>query len=153
MKVTIVIGEICSGKTTFSSSFPEEDRVDVGSIVREITSTEERTFNQDLDIVIANRLRSMILQHGGKEFVIVGVRQISILQMTEMLCEEKGIEVEIIHLDVPYEIRAERYEKRSDLKDIKMTFELADKKDKELGLFSLLQYIKHRKQVKVIQNY
>lgn len=153
MKVTIVIGEICSGKTTFSSSFSEADRIDVGSIVRELTATEERTFDKDLDVQIAERLIQDIAQHGGDQLVIVGLRQISILVKVEDYCEQKGIDLDIVYLEVPRHIRERRYEERGDVKDVRMAFDLADKKDSELGLFSLIHYIKHRTVTKIIKNY
>lgn len=156
MKVSIIIGEICSGKTTYSSSFSEDCRIDVGFIVRSLTSIEERTFDQNLDKdIIEALLQEIDLNNvtGEPAIAIVGIRQVSILEAIMHHCEEIGVDCEIIYLEVPVEIRKQRYEARRAAKDVSIEFDFADKQDKELGLYALIQYIKHRKETKIIQNY
>lgn len=164
MKVKAVIGEICSGKTTYSLFFEEQYKeegkslktIDIGSVVRELTSTHERVFDESLDVAITNRLFQVItkaLHDGYDEVMIVGIRQVSILNEVEKICEKRDIEVNIVFLDVPTHIREERYEARTAKKDTALVFDFADKKDKELGLFSLIQYIKHKKNTLIVKNY
>lgn len=156
MKVKIIIGEICSGKTTFSSSFSEDCRIDVGSIVRSLTAIEERTFDESLDKdIIEALLQEIDLNHvtGESEIAIVGMRQISILEAVIIHCQETGVDYQIIYLEVPTEVRRQRYEARQAAKDVSIEFDFADQKDKELGLYALIQYIKHRQDTTIIKNY
>lgn len=164
MKVTIVIGEICSGKTTYSNSLKERiesidnkiEIVDVGSIVRELTAIEDRVFNKDLDTKIVEKLTEIIFKNNLQQnidLIIVGIRQTSIFHQVEEFCKNEGIKFKPILLEVPVEIRSQRYEERNAAKDHSIVFEIADQKDKELGLFSLIQYVKHRKDTLIVQNY
>lgn len=159
-KVTFVIGEICSGKTTYANSAERQYKrdgevlktIDVGSLVREITSTQDRVFDEKLDKEISQRITQAIFETSC-DVLIVGVRQISILEKVEEFCKDELIRVRIVLLECSKEVREKRYYARGSSKDVKLVFDFADQKDKELGLFALLQYVKHKKETVISKNH
>ena len=168
MKVVIVIGEICSGKTTYANFIQQDSEsvevpvrtLDVGSIVREITATEERVFDETLDVAIINRLFREIQKADREDYnlTIVGVRQTTIYEAITTVCKDKHLDVVTVLLDVPTEIRKQRYIERNAFKDVYLDFAIADQKDKELGLKQLLELLEFQSQdtltsVTKIKNY
>lgn len=148
----IVLGEICSGKNTFSNQFIFHKMIDISQIVRNLVTTNERVFNKDLDKAIIEELDNII--NTNKHIIIVGIRQQSILNfiLTKIPSSE------IFWLDVPSKILEQRFIKRNSWKDKKITFLQATTKDNELGLSEVKQFIKQNIQnkqysIEIIKNY
>lgn len=156
MKVIVIIGALCSGKTTFVQQFNQEDVVEIGQIVRDLTLATERVFDKDLDVAINNRVFQIISKRfhcSPSDLYIVGIRQLSILEGIQIVCKDLGIPVEITYLEVPDAIRKQRYINRNAFKDSYIDFDLADQKDKELGLKELIEALIFNSSVKKIKNY
>lgn len=157
MKITVVVGKLCSGKSTYTSVQKNENIIEIGEIVRQLTSIESRVFDSKLDTEINNKLFQRIsysFYHNPQDLYVVGIRQSSILENLELICKDLGIEVEIIYLKVPDKIRKQRYIKRKENnnKDSYLTFEMADKYDMDLGLRNLIEELENKKHIK-IKNY
>lgn len=155
-KVIAVIGEVCSGKDTYAKRFPRcFSKVDVGDIVRMLTKTEKRTHNKDLDQKIIEELQEAVMEAYDKKktgVVITGIRQFSIMNYLEVLCETMGWAIDRVILDVPQEILRKRYANSTRLKDTDFTFDEAREKDDKLGLSALFDYVRSVNH-QVIQNY
>lgn len=156
MKIKIVVGEICSGKSSYIQKLRLKacnenvsfTKIDIGDIVREITATENRVFDQDLDTHIISKVNDIIDQEINLKtglLVIGGIRQKSILDAITSMCDVEKIS--ITELQASNDTRKARYERRDAEKDLLISFEDADKKDKQLGLTDLITYI--RTQIKM----
>jgi hypothetical protein len=148
MKITTIIGPICSGKThLLQTTFPTQTKVEIGDIVREIKSQTTRMFDESLDLQISIKLRLIIKQaiEDEVDLVIVGIRQLSILLATEIfikahqLDHTKKIKYVRTFLNVDVALRRERFISRAALKD-KLSFEETERRDNELGLQELTDY-------------
>jgi predicted kinase len=142
-EVIIVIGCICSGKTTYMSKCPDAYRkVDVGDIVRSITKTTQRTHIQDLDSLIIEELEREIHRAASermKGIVIVGMRQLSIYLSVATYCKELCFNLQRVYLSVPLKTLKQRYIKRADQKDV-CSFEEAMMKDIKIGYLELIEH-------------
>lgn len=156
MNVILVAGEICSGKTTYLSSFSDEafDKVDVSDIVRSITKDERRRALPHLDVEIIKELKIKIKESDirGKDIIIAGPRQLDIVLAVEMWCKIHQYPLEYHILEVDRSIRNERYLHRSSRKDQALTFDEAEKSDKVLGIDEVMSYFYTRTKAKLIQN-
>jgi len=155
MKVQIIIGEICSGKSSYIQKLRLKacnegesfTKIDIGDIVREITSTENRTFDKSLDTEIISKL-DFIIHQEINEFntgllVIGGIRQKSILEAIIAICRQHDVvDISITELQASYETRSLRYDRRQAEKDLSVSFAYANQRDKELGLKDLITYIR-----------
>jgi hypothetical protein len=148
MKITTIIGPVCSGKThLLQTAFPAQMKVEIGDVVREIKSQTTRVFDKNLDFQINAKLRLIIKQAIEDEIdlVIVGIRQLSILLATEIFIKAhqldptKKIKYARIFLNVDVALRRERFISRAASKD-ELSFEEIERRDDELGLRELTDY-------------
>lgn len=148
-KIIILIGRVCSGKTTFSTILKQNlqfrgefvEVVDIGNLVREITDQENRVFKSQLDIKIIEKLNPIIKQcrEKNKTLIIVGPRQKSILKGLDL----KEDEYQNIVMSCSLEERQKRYIMRNDKKDGKTSnVEEIDRFEDELGLQELMDSVK-----------
>ena len=147
MKLTLLFGRICSGKSTY---YPSGYRIVVSNIVRGIIKSSSREQLQNtmhLDKVIANAVVSSIEYaiDGHPHVVVDGIRQASIVY--EVL--KHYPDAELVWLEVPVEERKRRYESRMDLKDVE-AFEVADNKPIELECQEIFSIFKE--QLRIINN-
>ena len=148
MKITTIIGPVCSGKTyLLKTIFPTQMKVEIGDIVREIKSESTRIFDKGLDFQISAKLRLIIKKAIDEEvdLVIVGIRQLSILLLAELFIKahqlnpQKNIKYVRTFLNVDSALRRERFISRAASKD-KLSFEETERRDNELGLQELTDY-------------
>lgn len=151
-KVLGILGPVCSGKTTYMERYPADRwlKIDIGSIVREITQTQERVFDKTLDEQIIRQLRMKILT-SKKDVIVSGIRQVSIGVHLEIIAALD--EFMWIYLDVPQEVLEARYEKRAAEKDLKLTFQQAIGKEVELGYNDMIRHFNESKYKCTIKNY
>lgn len=152
-KVLAVIGPVCSGKTTYMERYPDDRwlKIDIGSIVREITKKQERIFDATLDEQIIRRLRELILGNTHIDVIVSGIRQTSIahhLEIITMLDDFMWV-----YLDVPQKILEARYAKRAAEKDLKLTFQEAIAKEVELGYNDMIRHFHKLENKCTIKNY
>ena len=147
MKLTLLFGRICSGKTSF---YKDSYRIVVSNLVRAIinsSSREELQNTMHLDYKIAESIlmtiNSTINEHS--HIVVDGIRQASIVH--EIL--KHYPDAELVWLEVPVEERKKRYESRKDAKDVE-AFDIADNKPIELSCQEIFTIFKER--IKVINN-
>lgn len=152
-KVLAVLGPVCSGKTTYMERYPSDRwlKVDIGSIVREITKTQERVFDKSLDEQIIAKLRDLVLSNPHTDIVVSGIRQVSIAHHLETWA--KLDDFMWIYLDVPQEVLEARYAKRAAEKDLKLTFQQAIQKEVELGYNDMIKHFNQSKRQCTIKNY
>jgi hypothetical protein len=158
MKLVLLFGRICSGKSSYNR---DSYRVVVSDLVRKIVGSTDRSVLQntiELDEQIAaaivkaveglekyRRSHRATDKYIPSEIVVDGIRQASIV--------ERILEVhpnaELVWLEVPVEERKRRYEARGAEKDTE-PFEVADNKPIELECQKI--YSIFEKQLKVINN-
>jgi adenylate kinase family enzyme len=156
--VIVIVGEVCSGKTTYANRYPiGVEKLDVGDIVRDITQRTERVHNKDLDAEISNVLINRIMEANANEYhgiAIVGIRQLSIYNAIYNYCvRHAGQTLHTVLLEVPHEVGAKRYARRQAEKDLKLPFHAAIERDLHLGLGSLIAFLKERPHTFTIKNY
>lgn len=145
-KIILVCGPICSGKTTWCNSQIRENidsYLKVSEVVRKVSNASTRVELQGtkhFDIEIADLLIEAIYKASSTSQIIYvdGIRQTSILQR---VLQEFEKSVEIVWLEEPFETRKSRYQARADARDAHISFEKVEKRDNELGLSELKQYI------------
>jgi len=134
-----VCGAICSGKTRYGKILAKGlgvEFVEASSIVKDILHTNLRVNlqgNPQLNINIIERL-----QQCSSDCVVGGVRQQSIL--------EAFPGSSLVWLEVSQDTRFKRCMERQDKKDIMSweAFEQAEKKDNDLGLLAVKEFILNR---------
>lgn len=156
MNITIVIGSLCSGKSTYAKQLQDQlhqqgkstSIIEVGSIVRELVAHESRYFDKTLDTQIIEELNKMIFHYltmmQTQHLIIVGIRQLSILKaliLKHSHLTSFGNNMQIKLLKVDDQTRAQRYESRNANKDVQLVFSLADKHDNSLGLNELINFL------------
>jgi predicted kinase len=156
--IIVIVGEVCSGKTTYANRYPESiEKLDVGDIVREITQRTERVHNKELDSEISNVLMNRIMEANAKEYngiAIIGIRQLSIYNAIYAYCVNHVSQaLHTVILEVPCEVAKARYAKRAAEKDLKLPFEMAIERDLHIGLGSLLAFLKDKTNTHIIKNY
>lgn len=138
-KLIFICGEICSGKTTemYNYSNANAKHIEVSSIVKNILETNERDQLQGHPELSTQIIAAIEYAAKTWEFnIITGVRQKEIL--------EAFPNAELVWLNVDEETRFQRYLKRGDIAKDKLTlegFQLAQKRDNELGLQKVKEYI------------
>ena len=147
MKLTLLFGRICSGKTSY---YPNAYRVVVSNLVRSIvdsTSREELQNTMHLDQKIANSILNTLdyIVDEHPHVVVDGIRQASIVH--EVL--KHYPDAELVWLEVPVEERKRRYESRKDRKDVE-PFDVADNKPIELSCQEIFSIFKE--QLRIINN-
>ena len=137
--IIIVLGKLCSGKGTFCKFFTSKPlnyhHVTTSDIVKRLTGLQTRStlqFTETLDADIASELINIIKTN--PKTIIDGIRQPSII---DAIINAFGISnVELIWLDVPDDVRLQRFNDRQDKKD-DQSFEDAEQGDIKLGLLQV----------------
>jgi hypothetical protein len=144
MKLTLLFGRICSGKTSY---YPDSCRIVVSNLVRAIinsSSREELQNTMHLDHLIAQSIIQNI-DLACEHVVVDGIRQVSIVNTIL----EHYPNAELVWLEVSIEERKRRYETRKDIKDVE-PFDIADNKAIELECQKIYSIFKER--LKIINN-
>ena len=140
-QIILVSGKIASGKGYFiSKKYPKYNVIVVSDIVKQLVGSSNRsklTNTQSLDKQISDSLISKIKPLD--KVVVDGIRQLSIIKAIVNKFGEQS--VNLIWLDVPNSILKQRFDNRDDAKD-DLTFNQALKKDEQLGLNQVEQYIR-----------
>ena len=143
--IILVLGPICSGKTTYCQSFcyaaPDTKYIKVSDIVRQLSkkavrSEMQQTSHLDAEISAAliHAIDDALSSELYNSIIIDGIRQLSIVRM---LIAYFGMERITMHwLEVPYDIRKARYNSLSRQRD-DLSFEEATDRDSKLGLEEL----------------
>ena len=158
MKVTLLFGRICSGKSSYN---PHVYRIVASDIVRKLIGGGDRTalqntMNLDEEIAAAivraveavkqfNKSHRSTGAYAPNEIIVDGIRQPSIVEAVL----EAYPDAELVWLEVPTQERKRRYESRRAIKDIE-PFEVADNKPIELECQKI--YSIFAEQLKVINN-
>ena len=147
MKLTLLFGRICSGK---SSLYKDSYRIVASNLVRGIVNSASREDLQNtmhLDDVIAESIIMTIdyVIDENPHVVVDGIRQASIVEKVL----QHYPNAELIWLEVPVEERKRRYEARKDAKDVE-AFEIADNKPIELECQNIYRIFE--KQLRIINN-
>lgn len=147
MKLTLLFGRICSGK---SSLYKDSYRTIVSNLVRGIinsTSREDLQNTMHLDDKIAEAIITTIdyAIDEHPHVVVDGIRQASIVEKVL----QHYTNAELVWLEVPVEERKRRYEARKDAKDVE-AFEIADNKPIELECQNIFSIFKE--QLRIINN-
>ena len=147
MKLTLLFGRICSGK---SSLYKDSYRIIVSNLVRGIINSASREDLQNtmhLDDKIAEAIISTIdyTIDEHPHVVVDGIRQASIVEKVL----QHYPNAELVWLEVPVQERKRRYEARKDAKDVE-AFEIADNKPIELECQNIFSIFKE--QLRIINN-
>ena len=147
MKLTLLFGRICSGK---SSLYKDSYRIVASNLVRGIVNSASREDLQNtmhLDDAIAESIIMSIdyVIDENPHVVVDGIRQASIVEKVL----QHYPNAELIWLEVPVEERKRRYEARKDAKDVE-AFEIADNKPIELECQNIFSIFKE--QLRIINN-
>lgn len=138
-KLIFICGEICSGKTTemLNRSSADFIHIEVSNLVKALLQEQERDKLQghpELSTAIIAEISENVAKYN--KIIVTGVRQKEIL--------EAFPNAELVWLNVDEETRFQRYLKRGDIAKDKLTlegFQLAQKRDNELGLQEVKEYI------------
>lgn len=138
-KLIFICGEICSGKTTemFNRSSADFIHIEVSNLVKALLQEQERDKLQghpELSTAIIAEIYENVVKYNN--VIVTGVRQVEILRAYK--------NAELVWLNVDEETRFQRYLKRGDIAKDKLTqegFQLAQKRDNELGLQEVKEYI------------
>jgi len=149
--IVLVFGRLCSGKGTFCSNeqYQNYTHATTSDFVKKLSGKNTRGQLQhtgDLDTQIADEMVAFIKQN--KATIIDGIRQKSIVARILEVFGEK--QVEMIWLEVPSDIRRDRFKNRADAKD-DQNFDDAEAGDSKLGLDDVEAEFKGRS--KVIDHY
>ena len=147
MKLTLLFGRICSGK---SSLYKDSYRIVASNLVRGIVNSASREDLQNtmhLDDTIAEAIIMSIdyVIDENPHVVVDGIRQASIVEKVL----QHYPNAELVWLEVPVEERKRRYEARKDVKDVE-AFEIADNKPIELECQNIYRIFE--KQLRIINN-
>ena len=148
--IVLVFGRLCSGKGTYCAPYEEQGylHITTSDVVRGLSGAQTRDklqHTKDFDEAIGERMVELIYEH--KMVIIDGIRQNKIV---DRIVDEFGDNVQMIWLEVPADIRKERFRKRGAAKD-DQSFEDAERGDTNLGLDDV--EAKYRPQSRVVHNY
>lgn len=154
-KVIFLSGYLCSGKTTYyRNNYKGYTRLGVSDIVREITGKSTRKELQDtaeLDVAIAKKIVDILAEFPNTNFVIDGIRQLTIFTYIAISLASLGTHVfENVWLDVSLEECERRFLAKNDGKE-NISFKEAFENDKKLGLLELERYWKDN-HVTIVKN-
>lgn len=141
--VKFVVGGCCSGKSTYIRENVKDPKfyIEVGAIVRKLTQTNQRVFDEKLDHKIAKVVADFVLS-GWKNFdtvYIIGCRQTSVYERIMSLLD--WCDREIIYLSVSEQERRKRYEERDLIKDKGQKFNDVLKGDSQVGFEEFVVYL------------
>lgn len=156
-QLTIVCGMLCSGKGTYCKQYSDmvADHLVTSDIVKRVTNATTRsqlsqTANKDIEIIEA--IKQQIHVSFQKKMVVVleGIRQPSILTALLEYYKNTHIDVDLVWLSVPEQVRKMRFKNRKADKD-DVPFEQAEQGDIQLGIIDLYEQYKY--QFKIVTNY
>lgn len=138
-----VIGYIASGKSTYVESIkrPDDLVIELGSIVREITHQEKRTFDNNLDDAIYDYCRDLIGENIDQisRVIFVAPRSPKLLDRLIKMTDN----YKIVYLFVPPRIREARFYNSKRAKDEGISYEDALRKDASIGMEILIDKLIH----------
>lgn len=140
-EIILVSGNIASGKGYYArAKFPGYAHIEVSSIVKSLINSSERSELGKTGGLDQRILHILIEQINTYDKVVVdGIRQISILKGLQ---DHFGNEIKkIIWLDVPEQVRRERFGQRKSTKD-NMDFDTSMQSDRGLGIDDVENYIR-----------
>ncbi len=145
-EIILVSGNLCSGKGHYcQTKYPDFKHIVVSNIVKSLINSSERSKlanTKYLDMMI---IRILIEQINAFNKVIVdGIRQQSIIHALEL---HYGQQIKkVIWLDVPEDVRRQRFDKRGNVKD-DIAFDQAMQMDRGLGIDDVERYIRGKHDV------
>lgn len=139
--IILVSGRLCSGKGHYcTTNYPDHFHLPVSSVVKQLANTQVRSElakTADMDHLIIQELIHQIEAH--PKIVIDGIRQPSIVQALQ---DKFGSQVrDVIWLDVPEDVRRQRFLDRKATKDDK-SFDDASSGDALLGIGDVEQFMR-----------
>lgn len=157
-KIKLVLGPICSGKTTWCDTQINIDErrdipskyVKVSDVVKSLSSATTRSELQqtgELDSQISSKLINLLdrdLLHTYDIVYVDGVRQISIMMDIInhfAISEGEDVPVDLVWLEVESDERRRRFITRKQPRDLDVTFDEANANDYMLGLDKIKQFI------------
>jgi len=147
--ITLVLGRICAGKSSYCRQFPDKKHIAVSNIVRKLSGVHSRKALQDtgsLARLISDEIIREIHAYDG-DVLVDGIRQYSIIRR---IVKEFGRgEVGILWLEVPERERRKRFESRE--RPNELPFRQADLRDDDMGLSTIEDWAKQYG--RVIHNY
>lgn len=149
--IVLVFGRLCSGKGTYCEKYIRQGyhHVTTSDIVKAVSGSKTREQLQKTGSMDQQILQQMIQTiEQNKPIVVDGIRQKSIVEGVLSHFGEDA--VELVWLEVPSDIRKERFSKRAASKDTK-SFEDSEAGDSALGLDDVETFVKPRSSV--INNY
>lgn len=158
-QIILVFGPICSGKTTYCQklgyAYPDSKYFKVSDIVRELTQQVVRSELQktsklatDIAASLMSKIDDALSKPEYRHVIIDGIRQYEIVRL---LVSYYGLEnISMVWLEVPIEIREERYKVLSRDRD-NISFKDANDNDAKLGLSELERALKTT--FEIIHNY
>jgi len=149
--IVLVSGKLCSGKGTYCAQFPEYHHIATSSVVKQISGLNKRSElhgTGKLDKQIADELINQASQY--PLVIIDGIRQQSIVQYIINHFGESNVELR--WLNVPEEELRRRYQVRGDEKDDQQ-FDIAMKRDYDLGLGDVEAFIKSHPKGKIVNHF
>ena len=153
IKIILISGEICSGKDTMVKKIKETGvsvtHIDLGNLVREKFKTKERIFNNSLEDYFMANIEHTIQSMENEYLVITGLRQETLAKKFLTLSDY----VSFVYLICPRHILKDRFLKRGDQKDAKITFEQAIEGDESLGMKGLQNYLLTQVECDFIKSY
>lgn len=133
--IIIVVGQICGGKSYFiqtnlSQKYRNSEVIKIGDIVRSLKGSVDRLIDESLDTAIIEHLTKRIKESSALTVIIDGIRQMSIYEALIRFSFTSNIPIEREYFcTASCEERKRRYLERQDIKDSKMSFDVADRQD------------------------
>lgn len=155
-KIVFVIGKFCSGKSYYKNFVAqlaaENGRgdkasfIEIGDVVRSITKSKERVFDNNLDNKIIEIVKDNVnlVRNSSEILYIVGIRQLSVFLSLYNEFVSEGYEVFIDYLPTSREQRKtffENQKKNNSKKNDEKTFEEIEEQEKGLGIDQLCSYL------------
>lgn len=149
--IKIILGPVCSGKDHLANAMMQDGRIlthiDIGTIVREISQTKDRIHDKSFDQLIIDKLRILIL-NASSNIGITGIRQKTII---DWVLDTVGASCcEIFWLENSMEELKRRFEIRTQTRAESLSFEEIIKRDNELGLKEVEDYVKQLSVTKIM---
>lgn len=151
VQVTYVFGKVCSGKTTYIKRLQDVAGrdgstlvIDVGDIVRRLTQENGRVYDTHLDQRIGSEIVSMCRENDADHIVIIGIRQISLLEFLEDHFHSwEGICVSCHYqlINTDRKTRRIRFNSRQAIKDDGLSFDQVEEQEYDLGIDDLIIYL------------
>ena len=140
LKALFIVGYIASGKSTYTNSIQEDDDliIELGSVVRYLTKTEKRVFDNDLDDAIYEYCRDLIGESIDQISRVIFVAPRSPKLMERLMGMIGRENCEIRFMFVPFSIREKRFIESKRDKDNNISYLEALRKDASIGMEDLI---------------